>query len=104
MDNVNKLILSKNAKIEYLKKLSKRVIKILYLIEQEKETQNCPKNYIIGQLFEVNSANYLFDFQLTDIIIKLNGILQYKQEPFELVRKQIFEIKNIADNLLKTIE
>jgi hypothetical protein len=103
LDNENKLILSKEAKQEYLKKLSKRMVKILCLIEEEKETGNNPEGFILGQLFEINAANCLFDFHLTDIVIKLNGILNYTDKPFNIIRKQIFEAKGIIDYLYKNI-
>lgn len=103
MDNENKLILSKEAKQVYLNKLSKKMIKILCLIEEEKETGNNPEGFILGQLFEINAANCLFDFKLTEVVIKLNGILNYTNKPFDMIRKQVFEAKGIIDYLYKNI-
>ena len=96
----NKLILSKEAKKDYLQKLSKRCIKILYLIEDEGKGINkvAADDYIVGQLFEVSSANILFD-----VIVKLNGIRDYANQPYNLIRKQVFETKGIIDHLLKTL-
>lgn len=101
----NKLILSKEAKRDYLQKLSKRCIKILYLIEDEGKGINkgMADDYIVGQLFEVNSANILFDGELIDVIVKLNGIRDYSNQPYNLIRKQVFETKGIIDHLLKTL-
>ena len=101
----NKLILSKEAKRDYLQKLSKRCIKILYLIEDEGKGINkgVADDYIVGQLFEVNSANILFDGELIDVIVKLNGIRDYANQPYNLIRKQVFETKGIIDHLLKTL-
>ena len=91
----NKLILSKEGKLKYLEKLIGKMIKILYLIEEEKVTGNSPKDFIYGQLIELNSANQLFDNELIEIIIKLNIVYNdYKKEDFKNIKKQIFEIKN----------
>ena len=60
-DNI-KLELSPAAKKEYLKKLSGRIVKILYLIEGEtEETAGSAESYILGQIFELNASNVLFD-------------------------------------------
>lgn len=101
----NRLILPKEAKKDYLQKLSKRCIKILYLIEDEGKGINkgAADDYIVGQLFEVASANILFEGALIDIIVKLNGIKDYANQPYPLIRKQIFETKGIIDHLLKTL-
>ena len=87
----NKLILSKEAKRDYLQKLSKRCIKILYLIEDEGKGINkgVADDYIVGQLI--------------DVIVKLNGIRDYSNQPYSLIRKQVFETKGIIDHLLKTL-
>ena len=110
MDNENKLILSIDAKKIYLQKLSKRLVKILYLIEDELKNTEIQGNskspatvFILGQLFEINSSNILFDNALIDVVVKLNGILNYKEIPYAMVRKQIFEAKGIVDFLYKSL-
>jgi hypothetical protein len=53
----------------------------------------------------LNSANELFDGELVNIIVKLNGIGNtYKELPFEKIKKQIFEIKRIINSLLAKME
>ena len=101
----NKLILSKEAKRDYLQKLSKRCIKILYLIEDEGKGINkgMADDYIVGQLFEVNSANILFDGELIDVIVKLNRTRNHSNQPYNLIKKQVFQTKGIIDHLLKTL-
>lgn len=101
----NKLVLPLEAKKDYLQKLSKRCIKILYLIEDEGKGINkgAADDYIVGQLFEVNSANILFEGALIDVIVKLNGIRDYPNQPYSLIRKQIFETKGIIDHLLNSL-
>lgn len=105
MSNENKLILSSKAKKTYLSSLIGKMLKILHLIEEEKEKGYSPEPFIIGQLFEMNSANILFDGELVSIIIKLNGIREnYTKMPFTEIKKQIFEIKKIIQFLIKKIE
>ena len=101
-----KLTLSPGAKKEFLKKLSGRIIKILYLIEDEQKgaTPGTAESYIRGQIFELNSANILFDNTLTDVLIKLNSVLKYKEVEFAQVRKQLLEAKGIVDHLQKQIQ
>lgn len=101
----NKLVLPIEAKKDYLQKLSKRCVKILYLIEDEGKGINkgAADDYIVGQLFEVNSANILFEGALIDVIVKLNGIRDYPNQPYSLIRKQIFETKGIIDHLLQSL-
>lgn len=91
----NKLILSNESKRHYLTKLIGKFIKILYLIEEEKDTGISPKCYIYGLLIELSSANQLFDNELIEIIVKLNIIYQgIGVIDFDLIKKQVFEIKN----------
>lgn len=101
----NKLVLPIEAKKDYLQKLSKRCVKILYLIEDEGKGINkgAADDYIVGQLFEVNSANILFEGALIDVIVKLNGIRDYPNQSYSLIRKQIFETKGIIDHLLQSL-
>jgi hypothetical protein len=101
-----KLTLSPDAKKEFLKKLGGRIIKILYLIEDENKGESMAgtaESYILGQIFELNSANILFDNTLTDVLIKLNSVLHYREAEFKQVRKQLLEAKGIVDHLYKQI-
>lgn len=91
----NRLLLSPEAKYQYLDRLIGKVIKILHLIEEEDKTNISPQAYIWGQLVELNSANQLFNGELVEIIVKLNVVYNtYKTEEFKNIKKQIFEIKN----------
>lgn len=101
----NKLILSTAGKKKYLDKLKGRVIKILYLIEEEAQTGFSPSDYIYGLLIEVNSANQLFDNELVEIVVKLNIVYkEYRTAPFTAIRKQIFEVKNKIGYLKKNVK
>ena len=106
----NKIIIPVEAKKKYLEKLIGKMIKILHLIEEEKDT-GCdpskdvdPLNFIYGQLVELNSANQLFDNELIEVIVKLNIIYcGYNEMEFKDIKKQIFEIKSKINYLLKNI-
>lgn len=101
----NRLILSESGKKVYLTSLIGKMLKILHLIEEEKDTGYSPYPFIVGQLFELNSANELFNGELVNIIVKLNGIGNtYKELPFDKTKKQIFEIKRIINSLLAKME
>lgn len=108
MDNNDvkfKFSLSNAAKKEYLNTIISKTYKVLHLIEEEKTTGYSPKPFITGFLFELNAANDLYDGKLVSIIIKLKGIREeYKDLPFDKIKKQIFEIKKTANYLLKELE
>lgn len=101
----NRIILSQDAKRIYLTSLIGKMLKILHLAEEEKETGYSPLPFIAGQLFEVNAANMLFDGELVSVIVKLKGIYdEYKTLPFDKIKKQIFEIKRIINSMLAKME
>lgn len=105
MEHENKLVLSIEGKRKYLEKLIGKMIKILHMIEERKETGIEPEDFIYGQLIEIASANQLFDNELIEIIVKLNVIyLGYKDMEFKAVKKQIFEIKNKINYLLGELD
>lgn len=99
-----RLVLSKEGKKAYLDKVYNELIKILYLIEQEK-TPGDAKSYIAGLLFELNNSDALFDNQLIKVVIKLNGVYSsYLTTPFNIIKKQIFEARGIIDHLRKALD
>lgn len=101
----NRIILSKEAKRVYLISLIGKMLKILHLVEEEKQTGYSPLSFIAGQLFEVNAANVLFEGELVNIVIKLKGIYdEYKNLSFDKIKKQIFEIKRIINSILLKME
>ena len=101
----NRLILSNAGKKVYLSALIGKMLKVLHLVEEEEKTGYSPYSFIVGQLFEINAANELFDGELAGIIVKLNGVLKnYSTMPFETIKKQIFEIKRIITGLLNKLE
>lgn len=105
MNFENKLILSDEAKKKYLERLIGKMIKILHLVEERKDTGINPSDFIYGQLIELNSANQLFNNELIEIIVKLNIIYNgYDELEFKEIKKQIFEIKNKINYLLKSFD
>ena len=97
--------LSTEAKINYLEGLRGQMIKVLHLIEEQKDTGYSPELFILGRLFELNSANDLFDGKLVNIIVKLNGIVtNYENLSFAEIKRQIFEIKKNINFLLKELK
>lgn len=105
MDPNKRIILSNDAKKQYLVSLIGKILKILHLIEEEKTTGFSPMSFIEGQLFEINAANTLFDDKLTSIIIKLTGIKEnYANMSFDSIKKQIFECKKQINYLIKELE
>lgn len=101
----NRIIISQDAKKVYLTSLIGKMLKVLHLAEEEKETGFSPLPFIAGQLFEINAANVLFEGELINIIVKLKGIYDgYADLSFEKIKKQIFEIKRIINSMLKKFE
>lgn len=97
----NKILISNEAKKIYLTALIGKMLKILHLIEEEKDTGYSPLPFIANQLFEINAANELFDGELINIIIKLKGIYdELCSLSFQDIKKQIFEIKRIINSML----
>lgn len=100
--DTNKLILSVPGKIKYLNRLVGKTLKILHLLEEESQTGYNPKDYIYGQLIELNSANQLFEGELAVVVIKYNVIYNLVDKRDEKgIRKQVFEIKQEIEYLQK---
>ena len=98
----NELILPNEAKVQYLSMLIGKVIKILHLIEEEKNTGYTPKYYIHGLIWDINSLNSLMNWELTEIIVKLKSIYDnFDKAPFEDIKKKVFEIKSKINFLIR---
>lgn len=99
------IVFSKESKVEYLRKLSKDLIKLLGLIEDEKNPEKdiasgSAGHFIYGLLVEVNQANNaMFDQSLVKVVLKLSYVNGYVDLPFADVRRQILESKSIVDKL-----
>ena len=77
-DQLN-LKLSEKEKIFCLKDINKKLIRCLYIYEQEKEQiENYDyKNYLESIILYVHSSNQLFDGILMNVIINLNTFFHY---------------------------
>ena len=94
--------LSENEKIFCLRDINKKIIRCLYVYEQEQrgiENYNY-KNYLESVMLYVHSCNQLFDGVLMNIIVNLN-ILKENNFNKEKFKKIIFECKNYIDFLIK---
>ena len=105
MDEFPKLIISDDAKREYLTTLIGKMHKILHLFEEEAETGFSPRFFIAGQLWDMNAANELFDGKLIPIIVKVKGVYDdAKNIEYREVKKQIFEIDKITKSMLRSLK
>ncbi len=101
----NRIIISDAAKKKFLEKLIGKMIKILHLVEEREKTGIDPRDFIYGQLVELNSANQLFDNELVEIIVKLNVVYRdFNKVEFKAIKKQIFEIKRKINYLIDLID
>lgn len=101
----NRIIISNAAKKKFLEKLIGKMIKILHLVEEREQTGVDPRDFIYGQLVELNSANQLFDNELVEIIVKLNVVYRdFNNVEFKAIKKQIFEIKRKINYMIELIE
>lgn len=94
-----------DAKREYLESLVGKMYKILHLFSERPVTGFSPKQFIGGQLFELNAANSLFDGKLVNILIKVKGIYDGVDELTEKeVKRQVFEIQRMIGALKRELE
>ena len=104
MKNANKqlnIILSEKEKKFCLQDINKKILRCLYVFEQEQkgmENYNC-KDYLESVILYVHSSNQLFDGILMNIIVNLNTLKEndFNKEKF---KKIIFECKNYIDFLI----
>lgn len=91
---------------EYYLGLENQLIKLLYLIEDEKAGKNSADLYFYGFIYELKNANLLCQNKLTKVCVKIFGLYnnsQYKQMSHEDIKRQIFESKGIIDHLIKQL-
>lgn len=91
---------------EYYVGLRSQLIKILYLIEDEKAGKGSAELYIYGFMYELKSANVLCNNKLIKICVKMHGLCHdfgYKNMAHEEIKRQIFECRGIVDHLIKEL-
>lgn len=99
--------LTDGEKVEYLKTVRKQLIKLLSLIEAEREGGDSASMYFGGLMFDLGSADWLFDNRLSPAIVKLNGLFlnyAYRTLDHRTVRNKIFESRGILDGMIKEID
>ena len=87
--------------------LRKKVIKLLYLIEEEEQGTIQIDQWFYGLMFELASSNSLCDNELTDIVVKIHGLYDddhYKTMTHDQIKRQIMESKGILDFLIKQLD
>lgn len=105
MVDVSDIVLSNNEKIICLKDIKKRVVKSLYVYDQNQipNSNYNYKIYIHGLLLYVASSNSLFHGELVSLIVNLNSILSNDFEKKQF-KKIILECKNFIDYQITQLE
>lgn len=105
MVDVSEISLSNNEKIICLKDIRKRIVKSLYVYDQNQipNSNYDYKIYIHGLLLYVASSNSLFNGELVSLIVNLNSILSNDFEKKQF-KKIILECKNFIDYQIKELE
>lgn len=97
---------STQEQIECFKHLSKSLVKLLYMIEDERKTGNSIDLWFYGLVYELTSSNVLCENRLTKVIVKIFGLYDknhYKEMTHDQIKRQIFESKGILDYLVKDL-
>lgn len=103
----DKILFSKEEEKRCYKDLRSRVIKLLYMIEQEKETGEDISLWFYGFMFDLASSNSLCNNKLTKVVVKIYGLYEnqnYKTMEHAQIKRQIMESKGIIDYLIKESE
>ena len=101
-NNQLKINFSDKEKIFCLKDINKKIIRCLYVFEQqEKGIENYNyKNYLESIILYIHSSNELFDGILMNVIVNLNILIENDFDKYKF-KKIIFECKNYVDFLIK---
>lgn len=84
--------------------LRSRVVKLLYLIEDETKGLGTAEHFLYGLLVDLASSNTLCGNSLTRVIVKIHALAdnnyQYKTMTHTQIKRQIMESKGILDHLI----
>lgn len=90
----------KNCLIE----LRSNIVKLLYLIEDERKGKGSAELWLYGFLFDLASSNKLCGNKLTKVVVKIHALadnnFQYKTMEHAQIKRQIMESKGILDHLI----
>lgn len=100
-----KIKFSKQEKLKCFIAIKKKIIKLLYLIEQEQRGEIQIDQWFYGLVFELSSSNLLCDNELTEVLVKIHGLYdnsKYKEMTHDQIKRQIMESKGILDFLIES--
>jgi len=100
---MSSLIYSNEAKMVYAQKLIGKVMKTLYLAEEDNNI--VPAVYLHALIIDVNSANNMFDNIFIDISVKLNALYMLSNQaiPHSEIRSRVLECANMVDRIRKEL-
>lgn len=100
---MNSFIYNKNSCISYCEKLVGKVMKILFLSEEDNNT--VPHVYLYALIIDASSANSMFNDILIDVIVKLNALYMLSKEPIShsVIRSRVLECANMVDRIKKEL-
>ena len=87
--------------------MRKKIIKLLYLIEEEQKGTMQIDRWFYGLVFELSSSNSLCNNELTDVLVKIHGLYEdehNKSMTHDQIKRQIMESKGILDFLIKQLD
>lgn len=98
--------LTDEEKGEYLQYVRKQLIKLLNLIEAERDGGASAEAFFGGLLFDLGSADWLYGNRLSLAIVKLYGLYKdgaYRTLEHKTIKNKIFESRGVIDGLIKEI-
>lgn len=101
------IALTDGEKVAYLRTLRTQLIKLLNLIEAERDGGASARLFFGGLMFDVGSADWLYDNRLSPVLVKLHGLYldeAYLTMEHRMVRNKIFESRGIIDGLIRELE
>lgn len=104
---VKPIRLSGKEELKCFKEIRSLIIKLLYMIEEEREKQTDISLFFYGCVFEIASSNTLCNGKLTKVLIKIHGLYEndkYKKMSHAQIKRQIMESKGILDYLISVAE
>jgi len=103
-----KISLPKSGERECYVSIGKSLIKLLYMIEDQKKDPNRDISlWFYTFMLDLVSSNDLCHEKLTKVIVKIHALFDkdhYKEMTHAQIKRQIFESKGIVDFLIKELD
>lgn len=99
--------LTDEEKLEYLGYVRKQLIKLLNLMEGERDGGPSAESFFGAFLFDLGSADWLFGNRLSLVIVKLHGLFKdgaYRSLDHKTIKNKVFESRGIVEGLAKEIK